>query len=237
MKISDKLPDKLYDRLPRDSILRSLSPEQLADFLGFAVVRRLARNEVLIEAGDPGDSMMIVLSGTLKVCVNSPSGREVVLDYLGPGGVLGEIAVFDGKPRTANVVAIDAVELIELQQRFIMPFLERNPGAGLRIIEMLCDKLRRTNAIIQDGSGISKAPRLARGILRLLEEHGVRLDGGVSIGFRISQTELGNYVNISRETVNRQLREWEEGGIVKVARGAITILDEVALNNIAEGAG
>lgn len=227
------LSDKVYDRLPEDSILRSLAREELSDFLGFAVVKRLTRGETLIEAGDPGDSMMIVLTGTLKVCVSASSGREVVLDYLGPGGVIGEIAVFDGKPRTADVIAMDAAELVVLQRRFVLPYFEQNPSAALRIIELLCDKLRRTNALVQDGSSGSKAPKLARGILRLLEEHGIREENSVSIGFRMSQTELGNYVNISRENVNRQLREWENAGLVQVSRGHISIVDETGLQRIA----
>jgi len=231
------LADQLIEKLPEESILRSLTRIELDDFLDFAVVKRLGRNETLIEAGDPGDSMMIVLTGTLKVCVDASSGREVVLDYLGPGGIIGEIAVFDGKPRTANVIAIENAKLVVLQRRVVLPFLEKHPAASLRVIEMLCDKLRRTNAIVQDSTGISKAPRLALGILRLLEEHGVEDANGISIGFRMSQTELGNYVNISRENVNRQLREWEGAGIVKVGRGSISIKDRTALQRIATGIG
>lgn len=228
------LSDKVYEQLPGDSVLRSLSRQELSDFISFAVVKRLTRNETLIKAGDPGNSMMIVLSGTLKICISSSSGREVVLDYLGPGGIIGEIAVFDGKPRTASVIAIEDAELIVLQRRFVLPFLEKNPMAALRIIEMLCDKIRRTNALVQDGTSVPKAPKLARGILRLLEEHGVRQEGSISIGFRLSQTELGNYVNISRENVNRQLREWEDAGLVRVSRGNVTILDEAALQRVAD---
>ena len=137
------LADQLIEKLPEGSILRSLTRSELDDFLDFAVVKRLGRNETLIEAGDPGDSMMIVLTGTLKVCVDASSGREVVLDYLGPGGIIGEIAVFDGKPRTANVIAIENAELVVLQRRVVLPFLENHPAASLRVIEMLCDKLRR----------------------------------------------------------------------------------------------
>ena len=155
--------DKVYEELPGDSVLRSLSRQELSDFISFAVVKRLTRNETLIKAGDPGNSMMIVLSGTLKFCISSSSGREVVLDYLGPGGIIGEIAVFDGKPRTASVIAIEDAELIVLQRRFVLPFLEKNPMAALRIIEILCDKIRRTNALVQDGTSVPKAPKLPVG--------------------------------------------------------------------------
>lgn len=181
--------------------------------------------------------MMIVLSGTLKVCVDASTGREVVLDYLGPGEIIGEIAVFDGKPRTANVIVIEAAELVVLQRCVVLPFLEKYPAASLRIIEMLCDKIRHTNAIVQYSTAISKAPRLALGLLRLLDEHGIEGDDGISLSFRISQTKLGNYVNISRESVNRQLREWEEAGMVKVGRSSISIQDQDALRKIADGIG
>ncbi len=179
--------------------------------------------------------MMIVMAGTQKVSVRSSTGREVVLDYLGPGAVIGEIALFDGKPRTADVIAIDAVEVIVLQRRFVLPFLEKNPTAALRIIEMLCDKLRRTNALVSDGAAVPMGQKLARGVLRLIDEHGVREDGALSLGFRLSQGDLGNYVNLSRENVNRQLGEWEQAGLVEVARGRIAIRDEEGLRRIADG--
>ncbi len=229
------LTERVLETLPADSVLGLLSTAELKEFLDFAVVKRLKRGQALVKADDPGDSMMIVMAGTLKVCVRSSTGREVVLDYLGPGAMIGEIALFDGKPRTADVVAIDAVEAIVLQRRFVLPFLEKNPSAALRIIEMLCDKLRRTNALVSDGAAVPMGQKLARGVLRLLEEHGVREDGALSLGFRLSQGDLGNYVNLSRENVNRQLGEWEQAGLVEVSRGRIAILDEEGLRRVADG--
>jgi CRP/FNR family cyclic AMP-dependent transcriptional regulator len=229
------LTERVLETLPAGSVLGLLSPAELKEFLDFAVVKRLKRGEPLVRANDPGDSMMIVMAGTLKVSVRSSTGREVVLDYLGPGAVIGEIALFDGKPRTADVIAIDAVEVIVLQRRFVLPFLEKNPTAALRIIEMLCDKLRRTNALVSDGAAVPMGQKLARGVLRLIDEHGVREDGALSLGFRLSQGDLGNYVNLSRENVNRQLGEWEQAGLVEVARGRIAIRDEEGLRRIADG--
>jgi CRP/FNR family cyclic AMP-dependent transcriptional regulator len=229
------LTERVLETLPAGSVLGLLSPAELKEFLDFAVVKRLKRGEPLVRANDPGDSMMIVMAGTLKVSVRSSTGREVVLDYLGPGAVIGEIALFDGKPRTADVIAIDAVEVIVLQRRFVLPFLEKNPTAALRIIEMLCDKLRRTNALVSDGAAVPMGQKLARGVLRLIDEHGVREDGALSLGFRLSQVDLGNYVNLSRENVNRQLGEWERAGLVEVARGRIAIRDEEGLRRIADG--
>lgn len=229
-----RLSETVYGRLPSDSILKSLPEPELDELLGFAVTKKIARNETLIELGDPGDSMMVVLSGTLKACVGSASGKEVVLEYLGAGSIIGELALFDGEPRAASVVAIEPAELVILQRRFVLPFLERKPSAALSIIRSLCHKMRRTNSLVRDTSGLAMGPKLARGLLRLMDEHGERKEDGLTLTFRMNQSDLGNYVSLSRENVNRQLKMWEEAGVIRLSRGNISILDEDALRAIAE---
>lgn len=227
----------LRARLPEQSVLKPLSDEELDALFAFGITRRVARGEALFERGDPGDSMMVVLSGTLKACATTAQGREVVFDYIGPGGVVGEIAVLDGEPRTARVVAMEPAELVVLQRRFLLPWLERHHGAALRIIKVLCRKLRRTNELLEDHSGLAMGQKLARGLMRLAEEHGVTKAGRVGLAFPISQGDLGNYVSLSRENVNRQLREWEQAGYIELARGRIAIVDRDSLSDIAESLG
>jgi CRP-like cAMP-binding protein len=221
-------------RLPAQSVLTSLSAEEFESLFAFAVSRRLARGEVLFERDDPGDSMMVVVSGTLKACTITSRGREVVFDYIGSGGPVGEIALLDGAPRTARVVAMEPAELVVLQRRFLLPWLTKHPGASLRFIEVLCARLRRTNALVEDNAGLAMGPRLARGLLRLAEDHGVRKAGRVRLDFPISQGDLGNYVSLSRENVNRQLRDWAQAGYIELARGRISIVDHDAIADIAE---
>lgn len=230
-----QLSSDVYERLPADSILRQLTPAELEAFLGHAVVRRLAKGETLLEQGDAGDSMMLVLSGTLKACLYSAEGREIVLDYLGAGSVIGELAVFDEKPRAASVIAMGASSVIVLQRRFVMSFLEITPRAALRVIRVLCDRLRRTNTRIEDTAETATTARLARALLRLIAEHGVARADAVTIGFRISQEELGNYVGLARENTNRHLRRWAQGGLVRLSRGEVTVLDTAALEALALG--
>lgn len=225
----------VYDRLPTDSILKGLSEPDLEELLGFAVTKRLGRNETLIEQHDPGDSMMVVLSGMMKACVFSSSGKEVVLEYLGAGSIIGELALFDGEPRAASVVAIEPSELVVLQRRFVMAFLEKKPLIALGVIRTLCRKIRRTNSLVQDTAGLAMGPKLARGLIRLLEEYGEQNEEGLSLPFRLSQAELGSYVSLSRENVNRQLKIWEDSGIVQLSQGRIRVQDEEGLRSIAEG--
>lgn len=226
--------DEVLSKLPEDSILKSFDAAEQAELFRYAVTRKLKKGEILFDYGDPADSMVVALAGTLKVSVLSEQGREIVLDYVGGGGILGEIAVLDGGPRAASVTAIEPAEVLVFQRRHLLPALGANQKAALRVVEILCRRLRRTNAMVQDNTALAMGPKLARGILRLMEDHGVGEDAERALGFKINQTDLGNYVSLSRENVNRQLREWADEGLVKMDKGRISILDEETLREVAD---
>lgn len=217
--------------LPEDSLLKSLEPADLEELLRYAVRRNFRRGETLCEQDAPGDSLMIVLSGVIKICIFCGLGKEILLDRLGPGGVIGEISLFDGEPRAATVIANEPSRVLSLQRRDIMPFLAVHPDIAFRIVQALCRKLRRTNALVEGHASLAMAPRLARGLLRL--RAGPPGKEGAEI--RMSQSDLGNYVGLSRENVNRQLRQWAESGLVELARGRILLRDLDMITRIAEG--
>jgi CRP/FNR family transcriptional regulator, cyclic AMP receptor protein len=219
--------------LPEDSLLKSLDTADLEGLLRYAVRKNFERGETLCEQGAPGDSLMIVLSGAVNVCIYCGLGKEILLDRLGPGGVIGEIALFDGEPRAASVVACEPSLVLSIQRRDVMPFLAQHADVALRIVQALCRKLRRTNALLEDHASLAMAPKLARGLLRLCAGQQAQGEAGGEI--RISQSDLGNYVGLSRENVNRQLRQWVESGIVDLGRGRIRVTDREMIVRIAEG--
>lgn len=232
------MAEDLLGVMQEDSVLRALDAEALAELLRYVTVKTLSRGEVLCEQGDPGDSVMIVKSGLLKACVFSLQGKEIVLDYLGPGSLIGELAVFDRNPRGATVAAVEKSEAFVMQRRDFIPFLEKHPKVAIGALGALSTRLRRTNQLLESSTSLAMGPKLAKGMMRLAADHGTSEPclgencGGVS--FSLSQGELGNYVNLSRENVNRQLKEWQGQGIITLSRGKITITDEDALEDIAE---
>lgn len=229
-----QLGEKVYEHLPEDSILRGLERAELDELLKFASTKSVTVGQSLFEQGDPGDSMMIVLSGQLKVHVTSAQGKEVVLDYLGPGGIIGEVAVLDGGERAASAVATEPTEVVVCQRRDVIPFLSDHLDVAIKVIEVLCRRLRRTNAMVEANATLPMAPKLARGLLLLSAEHGQIEPNGTRVSLKMSQSDLANYVALSRENVNRQLREWAEDGIVQMTRGRISVLDEEVLSEISE---
>lgn len=229
-----QLADSVYDQLPEESFLRAMEREELGDLLRFATTKTLRANQTLFELGDEGDSMMIVLAGQLKICVFSAQGKEVVLDYFGVGGIIGEVAVLDGGPRAASAMATEKTELLVLHRRDLLPFLRTHLDIAIKVIGTLCDRLRRTNALVEANATLAMAPKLARGLLLLASEHGSTAGEGAPISLRIKQSDLANYVSLSRENVNRQLQEWVDEGFVELSRGRISVIDQESLGDIAE---
>ena len=229
--------DKLViDKLPQNSILRQFSNETLAALLSRAAQRKIARGRPLYQQGDPGDSMAVVLSGIFKVYVVTARGREVVIGFISQGGAIGEIALFDAGRRTATVEATETAQVLILQARDVRNAIARDGAAALRVIDLLCRRLRSTNNRVEDDAASALEPRLARALLRVVDE----LENAGDVPERpvipLRQSDLAAYALLSRENVNRQLQKWADEGLVSLSRGKIRILGLETLAELAEDA-
>ncbi|MBL6927645.1 MAG: Crp/Fnr family transcriptional regulator [Rhodospirillales bacterium] len=198
------------------------------------MTRRFAAKEPVFMKGDPASGMMAVISGRVRISSYSSEGREVVLNVIGPREVFGEIALIDGGERTANAVAMENTELMVLERRDFLPFLERNPELCIKLLMVMCHRLRRTSEQLEDFSFLDLRTRLAKRLLDLANDHGIEEDGGVRISLTLSQRVLGAMMGTSREAVNKQLRAWEDEGLLRLKRGSVTLLDPEQLELIVE---
>jgi CRP-like cAMP-binding protein len=215
-------------------LLKHLNADELRRLAMGAAVLRHAAQETIFQKGDPGDSMMAVLRGRVKICAYSSEGRELVLNIIDRGGVFGEIALLDGQARTADAVALEETELLVLQRARFMPFLAGNPELVARLFTVLCQRLRQTSEHLEDTLFREAPSRLARGLLRLADGFGRPVVGGTRIEIKLSQQQIGNLIGISRESINKHLGEWREQGFLIVDAGVITLRDREALESIAE---
>jgi CRP-like cAMP-binding protein len=201
--------------LKRQALFSGFSDDDLDEILSGGIVRSLNARHVLFLEGDTGNAVYIVLEGQVKVSVHSGQRREVILNIAGPGELIGEIAVLDGGPRTAAAMTLEPVKLLHLGRESIMPVLERNPAAMLKILRLLCTRLRTTNQMVEEILFHSGASRLARAILRLAESHGLaEAEGCCRIPLHLPHTALGAQAGLHRESVGRQLRAWENAGVL-----------------------
>ena len=225
--------DKLA-MLRRHSLFGQLPPAVIEHLGAYMKRRRLRRGSVIFAKGEPGTGLMAVLAGAVKISVLSADGREIVLNIMREGDVFGEIALLDGHPRTADATAMTDCELFVIERRDFLPLMREEPEIALKIIEILCSKLRRTTQQAEEVMFLDLPSRLAKALLRLVD--------GDTAGMQerkvtITQKDLGNLIGMSRESTNKQLRIWEDKKWVRLERNAVVILAIDSLAAIAEDGG
>ena len=207
----------------------SVSAPELDQIAAHAAERRFGAGETLVRRGEPGTSMILLVQGRVRVGATSAEGRELTLGLHGPGSVVGDMSVLDGKPRSADVVAMEPGLALVLERKAVLPFLRERPELLLRLLHILCERLRRADTALEDLALASLAARLARALLLLAAEHGTAGPGGTHIRLHLSQSDLAAQVGATREGVNRQLRRWREEGIVAEQDGSMVLARPEAL--------
>lgn len=211
----------------------ALPDQALALLARSARVRTFAKGSMIYRRGEPGNSLMLVLEGRVKISNVSPEGHEVVLNFLRSGDLSGEIAVLDGKERTANAVALEETQALVILARDLLPILLAHPTALLEVTKTLCEKLRGASAIVEDATGDMRA-RAARGLLRLAQRHGKGSGRVIRLDLVLSQQDLGSYLGLARENVSRELGRLKLANVIRMEVGQIVITDSDGLREIAE---
>lgn len=208
----------------------ALADGEARELLKHARVRHLAAGDVVFRKDDPGDGLYGVLAGRIVVTVQSADGKELILNMFGLGEFFGEIALLDGKGRTATAVAREPSELLFLGRADFLSFLRQRHEAAVRIIAFLCERLRRTTDLVEDSAFLNVSTRLAKQLAALA-------GGGAAPPrtIRLSQEELAHTLGVSREIVSRQLAAWREAGVVEIGRGRIVVRDGKVLDRIVAG--
>ena len=217
--------------LRQHPIFRDLEPEALDQLCRYAKHTVLKRGATLFAKDDPGNSLYAVISGTVKISVSSPEGRNAILNLIGPGGTFGEMSVLDGQPRSADATANTNCEIFVIDRRDFLPFVRSQPTLAMKFIELLCERVRRTSeqveqVILQDLPG-----RLASALLGLTEKGKPDPESRTIV---ITQQEISEMVGMTRESINKQLRAWAMRSWVRLEHGAIVVLDASALRELAE---
>jgi CRP-like cAMP-binding protein len=229
---------KVTARMKRDALascpfFQPMSPEDLDAMVAQSGERRVARGTVIFQKGDDGQSLMAVLAGQVRVGSTSPEGKAMTLRVIGPGEIFGEIALLDGKPRSADAVAIVDTTLMVLERRTFLPLLMANEDMLGRLLGVLCARLRETTLAMEEIAMADLAERLARRLGRLAQEYGRPAPGGgVRIGAKFSDRELANLVASTRESVNKQISAWRKAGILTRDGGYLVILNEGRLQRV-----
>lgn len=178
--------------------------------------RAYPKQTVIIAEGDPGESVYVILAGRVRVYSSDEDGRQVVLDVLGAGELVGEMGL-DGARRSASVMTIEPTTIAVLETAVLRERLRDDPELAMRLITGLLGRLRRTTGILKTFALGDVYERLALVLKELSAGSGESIEG-------LTQQDLADRIGSSRDMVNRIVRELEKGGYLQVARRRITLL-------------
>ncbi|MGH0035817.1 MAG: Crp/Fnr family transcriptional regulator [Myxococcota bacterium] len=212
------------------SVFAGLDASALDALMEITATRRLRSGEVLFRKGAEGSQLYGVLRGRLRISAAGEDGREMTFGFSEPGEVIGEIAILDANPRSATVTALAPCELLTLDRRDLLPFLERHPVVAIHLARVLAGRLRRLSEMTEDAMLRDLPVRLAKKLVVLARSEPA---GAGPPEVRVSQQQLGELVGTSRESINKQLRSWVDDGIVQTRRGGVRILDLPSLEAVA----
>jgi CRP/FNR family transcriptional regulator, cyclic AMP receptor protein len=207
-----------------------LGPELVDRLSSYAMTKSAKRGATIFAKGDPGTSLFAVCTGSVKITAPSAEGKDTVFNLLKEGDIFGEIALLDGRPRTADAIAATDCELLVIERRNFIPLVHSHPEIALKLIEVLCERIRRTSEQVEDVTFLDLPTRLAKVLLRLAAGAKSSEEGGM---IHITQREIGQMIGMSRESTNKQLRSWEQRKWLRLERGGIVLLAPKALATVA----
>ena len=225
--------DQKRELLANVPLFQGLGSKELDALIPVARTVSLRKREELFHKGDEGAQVYVVIRGKLKALTTSEGGDDVVFSILGPGEVLGEIALLGGTPRTATVTAIDPSELLIIDRRDFLSFLRGHPDVAINLLDVLAQRMKRVSELVEDTLFLNLPLRLAKKLVSLSKAYGQPHAQGLRLDLNLSQEEWGDLVGTTRVSINKQLRAWTEEGLITIDRGYIVIRDNRELEKLA----
>lgn len=206
-----------------NSVFSPLSTDTLARFAIAGSPISLEPGSVLFQTGEVGDAAYVVLEGEVEIVIRTLGGRDLRLNTLGAGSVVGEMASLDGGERSAEVVATRRTRLWRLPRASLINALTSEPAAAVGLIAELSRRLRAANAALESSRLLDLGGRLAQ---MLLTEMGPRRV------VSLTQTEMARRLGASREKVNRKLNVWSTQGWVELSRNGVKVIADEQLADL-----
>jgi CRP/FNR family transcriptional regulator len=214
-------------------VFAGLDPREHALLCEGARTQRVDAGAVIVERGGPPEALYAVATGKLKVVAPRAGGRDATLHILGPGDVFGEVAFFHPEGRSARITALEESVLVVVERRVFLDVLSRSPILAQRLLALMAKRLHDTIAHFDATTSLDVPQRLARKLLLLLEHFGAPTPDGIGLSIKLSQSDLGELIDSTRQTVNRQLKSFADAGILRSEAGQLVILDVDALRRAA----
>ncbi len=216
--------DAIHDMLASVPIFAGVSREALDHLLPQTRLRSFPEGQVLTSEGDPGESLLVLESGQVRISRYTPSGQEVVLAVVDAPASFGELALIDGAPRSATITAQTPVIIRIVPRQAFMTLIEQDPQVAKAVLHAVAGMVRSTNERLADVLSLDVPGRVAKWLLARAAARGQRGDNGIVVPFDLSQRDLASELGTTRVSINKALKSFESLGAIEMYRDEIVIL-------------
>jgi CRP-like cAMP-binding protein len=211
--------------------LARLAPDDREALETAAHRRRFPKGAVAFWEGDATDDVMVLVSGRVKASVASSDGREVIVNILDAGDILGELSAIDGTRRSATVTTLESVDALVVPRSRFEALLRDRPGIAVELLRIVAQKLRESSQRQLEFATVDALGRLCRCVLDLADRYGAPGAAGRSVQVPFAQHDLAAWTGLSREAVVKGLRTLRTLGWIETSGRSMTILDETAVRD------
>src|SRR5207249_11264315 len=205
-------------------LFSQLDDGELAHLAHVVRERHFKKHTTIVHVDDPGMALYILKSGLAKITLEDHQGYEVILRLLYPTDFFGDMSLLDGMPRSATITTQEPSEVLTVSRDHFLHIIEKSPKILLKMAAVLSKRLRKTNELIHSLAFFDVYGKVARTLLNLASERGRVTEEGTVIDMRRTQQELAELAGMTRETMARTLREFQQAGCIRVESGIISIL-------------
>lgn len=218
----DQVTDHLLADVP---IFAGISPASLDLLAPQTWQRRFPEGQVLASEGDPGESLLVLEAGQVRISRYTPSGHEVVLAVVDAPASFGELALIDGAARSATITAQSAVIVRIVPRQAFVSLLESDAHAAMAVLHSLAGMVRATNERLADVLSLDVPGRVAKWLLARAAARGQRSGDGIVVPFDLSQRDLASELGTTRVSINKALKSFESLKAIRQERDEIVILN------------
>lgn len=212
------------DLLKRVALFSNLGDHSLADLAHQLRRRAFRKGTIIFHKDQAGDALYVIESGRIRIFLPTAGGEELTVDIAGPGDVFGELALLDGRPRSASAETLEDTVTFTLSRDEFQRYLVAAPQLAAALVELLSSRLRQLTEYAESLAFLDVHARVARTLLEMADRYGVKKDG-VEIDFDLTQTDLATMVGATRERVNRALAAFRTQGLLELHGKKIVLLD------------
>jgi len=224
----------LTDTFSRSDLFAGMAEDKTREIIGFGNRRVCPSGEMLFHEGTPAAACYLVLSGRFKLSKLHEDGKEAIVRYIQPGEMTAAVSVFKAKDYPVTAQAVSASDVVGWNRKTMLQLMAAYPQIAINLLAMVVERLDDIQSRFLELQAERVEQRIARSLLRIMKQSGIKTKKGILIDFRLSRQDLADYTGTTLYTVSRTISGWEKKGWIRSGRERIIITDPHALVTFVE---